>query len=101
MRPSLEGGVGSGRHFAEASAELRAQVPLQPLLTAVAFADYGTDLGSGASVIGDPAGIRQKPGSGYGFGAGLRVASPVGPVRLEYAWNARREGRFHVGLGYG
>lgn len=101
VRGYSEGGVGSGRHFAEASAELRAQVPLQPLLTAVAFADYGSDLGSGASVIGDPAGIRQKPGSGYGVGAGLRVDSPVGPVRLEYAWNARREGRFHVGLGYG
>lgn len=93
--------MGSGRHMVEAGAELRAPLPVQPL-SATAFLDFGSDLGSGPSVIGDPAGVRQKPGSGYGVGVGLRVESPViGPVRLEYAWNAAREGRFHVGLGYG
>ncbi|KXZ54331.1 hypothetical protein GPECTOR_5g414 [Gonium pectorale] len=95
-----EGGVGSGRHSVEASAELRAPLPVRPLV-ATAFLDYGSDLGSGPAVIGDPAGVRGKPGAGYGFGAGLRLDSPVGPVRFEYAWNAAGEGRFHVGLGYG
>lgn len=37
---------------------------------------------------------------GYGYGAGIRVDSPLGPVRLEYAWNDTRSGRFHVALGY-
>ncbi len=42
------------------------------------FADYGSDLGSGRSVAGDPAGARGKPGSGYGGGAGVRLDTPVG-----------------------
>jgi hypothetical protein len=37
---------------------------------------------------------------GYGAGAGIRIDSPLGPVRLEYAWNDQRSGRFHVALGY-
>lgn len=38
--------------------------------------------------------------SGYGFGVGLRLDTPVAPLRLEYAWNDKRVGRFHVGVGY-
>lgn len=38
--------------------------------------------------------------SGYGYGAGIRVDSPLGPIRLEYAWNDLRKGRFHIALGY-
>jgi outer membrane protein insertion porin family len=30
----------------------------------------------------------------------VRVDTPLGPLRLEYAWNAQRVGRFHVGIGY-
>jgi len=32
--------------------------------------------------------------------AGVSVDSPLGPLRLEYAWNDQRQTRFHVGLGY-
>lgn len=46
------------------------------------------------------AGVRGKPGSGVGWGGGIRVDTPVGPLRLEYAWNRERVGRFHVGVGY-
>lgn len=46
------------------------------------------------------AGVRNKPGRGLGAGVGVRMDSPVGPVRLEYAWNEAKLGRFHVGLGY-
>ncbi|KAK4407394.1 Outer envelope protein 80, chloroplastic [Sesamum angolense] len=56
------------------------------------FADYGTDLGSGSTVPGDPAGARNKPGSGYGYGIGVRVDSPLGPLRLEYAFNDQGTG---------
>ena len=37
--------------------------------------------------------------SGYGYGGGIRVDTPLGPLRLEYAWNKQRVGRFHVGVG--
>lgn len=81
----------------EGTAEVR--VPLVAPLHGTLFLDYGTDLDSGASVIGDPAGARGKMGNGFGFGGGVRVDSPLGPLRLEYAWNDRRQTRFHVGLG--
>lgn len=50
--------------------------------------------------LGDPAGARFKPGSGYGYGFGIRVDSPLGPLRLEYAFNDRKAGRFHFGVGH-
>ena len=36
--------------------------PLAKPLSGVLFLDYGTDLDSGESVLGDPAGTRGKPG---------------------------------------
>ncbi|KAF5835670.1 surface antigen-domain-containing protein [Dunaliella salina] len=99
VRGYAEGGVGSGRHWLEGTAEL--QAPLVSVLSGSLFADWGSDLKSGASVIGNPAGLRGKPGQGYGYGAGIRADTPIGPLRLEYAWNAHRVGRFHVGVGYG
>jgi outer membrane protein insertion porin family len=92
------GGVGSGRSFVAGSAELR--VPLVAPVEATLFGDYGSDLDSGASVLGDPAGARGKPGSGYGYGAGVRIDTPIGPLRLEYAFNDRRQTKFHLGIGY-
>ena len=74
--------------------------PLFSPLEGALFADYGSDIDSGPTVMGDPAGCRGKPGSGYGYGAGVRVDSPVGPLRLEYAWNDKGVGRFHFGIGY-
>lgn len=49
---------------------------------------------------GDPAGARLKPGNGYGYGFGIRVESPLGPLRLEYAFNDRQARRFHFGVGH-
>eukprot|EP00983_Pelagomonas_calceolata_P041965 1138290-Pelagomonas_calceolata.AAC.4 len=51
---NAEGGVGSGRHWLEGTAEL--QAPLVSVLSGSLFADWGSDLNSGASVIGNPAG---------------------------------------------
>ncbi|EFJ33009.1 hypothetical protein SELMODRAFT_84522 [Selaginella moellendorffii] len=93
-----EGAVGSGRSYAVASGEI--SIPLWGPLEGAVFADYGTDLGSGHTVPGDPASVRGKPGSGYGYGAGIRVDSPLGPLRLEYALNDHRAKRFHFGIGY-
>ncbi|KAI7843074.1 hypothetical protein COHA_003245 [Chlorella ohadii] len=97
VRGYSEGGVGSGRNYVAGSAELR--IPLVSPIEATIFGDWGSDLDSGGTVTGDPAGARGKPGSGYGYGAGVRIDTPIGPLRLEYAMNDRQQTRFHLGIG--
>lgn len=98
VRGYEEGAVGSGRSCIVASGEI--SVPMFGPVEGAIFADYGTDLGSGQTVPGDPAGARGKPGTGFGYGAGIRVDSPLGPLRLEYALNDINRRRFHFGIGY-
>ncbi|KAL6203705.1 hypothetical protein ACLB2K_027404 [Fragaria x ananassa] len=98
IRGYEEGAVGSGRSYAVGSGEI--SFPLVGPVGGVIFADYGTDLGSGPTVPGDPAGARLKPGSGYGYGLGIRLDSPLGPLRLEYAFNDKGTPRFHFGVGH-
>ncbi|ESR50881.1 hypothetical protein CICLE_v10030987mg [Citrus x clementina] len=98
VRGYEEGAVGSGRSYVVGSGEI--SFPMLGPVEGVIFSDYGTDLGSGPSVPGDPAGARLKPGSGYGYGFGIRVDSPLGPLRLEYAFNDKQAKRFHFGVGY-
>uniref|UniRef100_A0A0A9CR71 Bacterial surface antigen (D15) domain-containing protein n=1 Tax=Arundo donax TaxID=35708 RepID=A0A0A9CR71_ARUDO len=98
VRGYEEGAVGSGRSYAVGCGEVSYRVfgPLE----GVVFGDYGSDLGSGPTVPGDPAGARGKPGSGYGYGFGIRVDSPLGPLRFEYAFNNKQARRFHFNVGY-
>ncbi|KAJ0084864.1 hypothetical protein Patl1_29719 [Pistacia atlantica] len=98
VRGYEEGAVGSGRSYVVGSSEI--SFPMLGPVEGVIFSDYGTDLGSGPTVPGDPAGARLKPGSGYGYGFGIRVDSPLGPLRLEYAFNDRQAKRFHFGVGH-
>ncbi|ESQ41976.1 hypothetical protein EUTSA_v10012770mg [Eutrema salsugineum] len=98
VRGYEEGAVGSGRSYVVGSGEV--SFPMRGPVEGVLFTDYGTDLGSGPTVPGDPAGARLKPGSGYGYGFGVRVDSPLGPLRLEYAFNDKHTGRFHFGVGH-
>eukprot|EP00271_Cylindrocystis_brebissonii_P001837 TRINITY_DN1213_c0_g1_i1.p1 TRINITY_DN1213_c0_g1~~TRINITY_DN1213_c0_g1_i1.p1 ORF type:complete len:900 (+),score=147.38 TRINITY_DN1213_c0_g1_i1:214-2913(+) len=93
-----EGAVGTGRSYVVGSVE--SSFKLVGPIEGVVFADYGSDLGSGHTVLGDPAGARGKPGRGHGIGAGVRLDSPLGPLRLEYAYNAQGVPRFHFGIGY-
>ncbi|KAJ4979038.1 hypothetical protein NE237_009818 [Protea cynaroides] len=98
VRGYEEGAVGSGRSYVVGCGEI--SFPLFGPLEGAMFADYGSDLGSGPLVPGDPAGARLKPGSGYGYGLGIRVDSPLGPLRLEYAFNDRLAKRFHFAVGH-
>jgi outer membrane protein insertion porin family len=56
-------------------------------------------LGTGKDVPGDPAGIRKKPGSGYGYGLGVRIQSPLGPIRIDYGINDSGDNQIHFGIG--
>ncbi|MCC5634457.1 outer membrane protein assembly factor [Nostoc sp. CHAB 5844] len=91
------GDIGSGRSYVLASAEYR--FPILPIVGGVLFADFGTDLGSGSTVIGDPAGARDKPGYGFGYGAGVRLDSPLGLIRADYGINDQGESKVHLGIG--
>jgi outer membrane protein insertion porin family len=98
VRGYEEGDMGSGRSYLQASAEYR--FPLfTSFLGGAFFFDVGTDLGSGDSVPGNPVGIRGKPGSGFGYGAGIRVQTPLGALRLDYGFNDEGNSRIHFGIG--
>jgi outer membrane protein insertion porin family len=95
-----EGEVGSGRSFLQASAEYR--FPLLKFLGGIGgvlFVDYGTNLGTQGDVPGQPGLVRGKPGDGLGYGVGLRVKTPIGPVRLDYGWTIDGGSRFQFGFG--
>jgi len=92
-----EGKIGTGRSFALVSAEYR--FPIFSIVGGVLFAEYGTDLGSGSSVPGNPAGVRGKPGSGGGYGIGLRVNSPLGNIRIDYGLATSGGTQFTFGIG--
>jgi outer membrane protein insertion porin family len=97
VRGYEDGEVGSARSFVQATAEYR--FPIFSLVNGALFVDAATDLGTGSSVIGDPAGARRKPGSGFGYGVGARINSPLGPIRIDYGWNDRGDNRIHFGFG--
>ncbi|MGF1675298.1 MAG: BamA/TamA family outer membrane protein, partial [Rivularia sp. (in: cyanobacteria)] len=94
------GDVGNGRSYVLASAEYRFPIPILDSLGGVLFADFATDLGSGDTVIGNPAGVRGKPGEGFGYGAGLRLNSPLGLIRADYGLNDQGESKVHFGIGH-
>ncbi len=93
------GDVGNGRSYVLASAEYRFPIPVLDSLGGVLFADFATDLGSGDTVVGDPAGVRGKSGEGFGYGAGLRVNSPLGLIRADYGINDQGDTKVHFGIG--
>ncbi|KPQ39878.1 MAG: outer membrane protein insertion porin family [Phormidium sp. OSCR] len=97
VRGYSEGALGAGRSFLQATAEYR--FPIFAIVGGVAFLDVGTDLGTAGDVPGNPADVRDKPGSGLGYGLGLRIQSPIGPIRVDFAINDEGENRFHFGIG--
>ncbi|KJH69864.1 BamA/OMP85 family outer membrane protein [Aliterella atlantica] len=97
VRAYGEGEVGSGRSYVLASAEYR--FPIFRPVGGVIFADFASDLGSGDTVLGEPAVVRSKPGSGFSYGAGLRIESPIGLLRADFGINNRGESQVQFGIG--
>jgi len=91
------GEVATGRSYVLASAEYR--IPLFNPVGAVVFADFGSDLGTADTVPGEPGVVRGKPGTGFGYGAGLRVNSPVGVIRADFGLNDQGGSKVQFGLG--
>ncbi|MCY6489473.1 BamA/TamA family outer membrane protein [Leptolyngbya sp. GGD] len=92
-----EGDVGSGKSYLQATAEYR--FPIFSIISGALFVDAATDLGSGDKVPGNPAGVRGKPGSGLGYGVGVRVRSPLGPIRIDFGWNDQGGNNIRFGFG--
>jgi outer membrane protein insertion porin family len=97
VRGYAEGEVGSGRSFFQATAEYRF-----PIISAVGgafFVDFGTLLSSDGAVPGTPSRILGLPGNGTGYGLGVRIQSPVGPIRVDFGFKATGGSRLSFGIG--
>ncbi|ELS04394.1 outer membrane protein/protective antigen OMA87 [Xenococcus sp. PCC 7305] len=87
------GELGTGRSFVQTTAEYRFPIFAMSAfkkefdIGGTLFIDYATDLGSGDTVKGEPAEVRDKPGDGFGYGVGLRTLTPIGIIRLDFGIN--------------
>lgn len=97
VRGYPEGEVGNGRSYLQGTVEYR--FPVFKIVGGALFADFGTVLGTDSDVPGEPSIRRDLPGSGFGYGLGVRVQSPLGPIRVDYAINDESESRIHFGIG--
>lgn len=90
LGPEVGGAVGGGLSLATASIELARPISANlPSLWGAVFVDAGNAANSFNSL---------RPV--YGAGLGVRWRSPVGPLRLDWAYgNKTREGRIHFSVG--
>ncbi len=90
LGPIVDGAVGSGAVLYTSSLEVARPIfESMPSLWGAVFIDAG----HAASSVGN-----LKPV--YGTGLGLRWRSPVGPLRLDWAYGSEtRKGRFHFSVG--
>lgn len=91
-----EGAVGSGISCLVANSELT--LPLSSMLEGAVFLDCGTDLGSGRHVPGNPSLRHGKPGTGVGFGYGLRFKSQLGHLQVDLAVNSFNQRTVYFGF---
>ena len=91
------GKVASRRSYGLVSMEYR--FPILQSVGGVVFADFGSDFGSGKTVLGEPGVLRGKPGSGFGYGLGLRVKSPFGLIRGDLGISDQGDIRFEITTG--
>ncbi len=93
VRGYEEGQLGSGRSYVQASLEYR--FPVFSVVSGALFFDVGSDLGSSTR----SAELLNKSGTGYGYGLGVRVQSPLGPIRVDYGINDDGDSRINFGIG--
>jgi len=89
------GDIGSGRSYFLASGEYR--FPVGRDVGGVIFVDFASDLGTGNGVLGKPALVRDKPGTGAAVGLGVRVRSPFGLLRLDVGVSDAGDIKFILG----
>ena len=105
VRGFIGGELGTGRSFVQATAEYRFPIfkfnafKQKYTLGGNLFVDYASDLGSGDTVRGEPAEVRNKLGSAFGYGFGLRLPTGFGTVRLEFGFNDDGGNRVHFNIG--
>ncbi|MBE9170621.1 BamA/TamA family outer membrane protein [Pleurocapsales cyanobacterium LEGE 06147] len=97
VRGYPEGELGNGRSYLQGTAEYR--FPIFSVIGGALFVDFGTTLGSQGAVPGEPGEVRDLPGVGFGYGLGVRVQSPLGPIRVDYGINDEGDSRIHFGIG--
>ena len=95
VRSYDSGDIGSGRSYFLASGEYR--FPVGRDVGGVIFVDFASDLGTGDSVLGKPAVVRDKPGTGAAVGVGVRVRSRFGLIRLDMGVSDAGEIKFVLG----
>ena len=95
VRTYDSGDIGSGRSYFLASGEYR--FPVGRDVGGVIFVDFASDLGTGESVLGKPAAVRDKPGTGAGVGVGVRVRSRFGLIRLDMGVSDSGDLKFVLG----
>jgi outer membrane protein insertion porin family len=93
VRGYEEGALGSGRSYVQASVEYR--FPVFSVVSGALFFDLGSDLGTSTRA----ADALNKNGSGFGYGLGVRVQSPLGPIRIDYGINDDGDSRINFGIG--
>ncbi|MEH2450408.1 BamA/TamA family outer membrane protein [Nostoc sp.] len=93
VRGYEEGVLGSGRSYVQASVEYR--FPVFSVVSGALFFDVGSDLGTSTRA----AEVLNKNGSGFGYGLGVRVQSPLGPIRIDYGINDDGDSRINFGIG--
>ena len=80
-------------HFTDAIGEYR--FPVFSVVSGALFFDVGSDLGTSTKA----ADVLNKNGSGYSYGLGVRVQSPLGPIRIDYGINGDGDSRINFGIG--
>ncbi|MEH2392821.1 MAG: BamA/TamA family outer membrane protein [Nostoc sp.] len=93
VRGYEEGALASGRSYVQASVEYR--FPVFSVVSGALFFDVGSDLGTNTRA----AEVLNKNGSGFGYGLGVRVQSPLGPIRIDYGINDDGDSRINFGIG--